>query len=179
MGKIDLDAIVLQSNDDSTVEEVMTVIRAASGDGLEDWEASEDYIRSKICDSKNIGILLRDRDRAAGFVLAIPHNDAVVELQDADPLMIESSDNRFYVDVVAVVPDYQRLNGGIRLVGELIQEASRRCSANQFSMHVRVSTGLSQAVQTNVTSAITTLRRVERWKYYAGELPSDYIELTL
>lgn len=179
MSNILVNAIVLHSANDATLQEVMSVIQAASGDGLEEWGSSQEYIGSKIRDSKNIGIMLKVEDKAAGFVLAIPHNDAVAEIKEADPLMIESSDDRLYVDVVAVVPEYQRLNGGIRLVGELVQEAYRRHGVNRFSMHVRVSTGLSEAVQTNVKSAITMLRRVDRWRYYAGELPSDYIEMTL
>ena len=45
-------------------------------------------------------------------------------------------------------------------------------------MHARVSSGLSQALRKLYGDMLTGIRRIERWPFYNGEEPTEYIEVT-
>jgi hypothetical protein len=51
--------------------------------------------------------MLSDNEKNVGFLFAIPHNDAVVELKDHDPLMKKDS-GAYYIKNVAILPAHRK-----------------------------------------------------------------------
>jgi len=163
--------------DENIIKNVMAVVDAAAIDGLNDWDDSADYIREKLEDAKNINIILKDDGMVVGYLLAVPHNDALAELKDADSVLREDA-ARYYVELVEILSGRRRGIGLLKLLFRIVEEAEKRFGVNKFSMHARVNTGLSRVVQKYFGNMITSVRRIEHWKYYCGEEPVDYIEGT-
>jgi spermidine synthase len=161
------------SCDPETLKSIMSVVEAVRADGLEGWEDSEDYIREKLCNSRNIHTLLKEGDKVVGYMLTMPHNDAVPELIDADPLLQEDEE-RYHVMLAEIIPGSRGRNGLFKLMLKTIDEAEKRFQVNQFSMHFRVRSELNQFLQDGFL--ITKRRRIENWKYYANGEATEYIE---
>lgn len=160
-------------------------ILAAYHDAMpESWHYpdAEEYFATLLRDDKTIHILLRRERRPIGYLLAIPHNDAVhdEELRQADPDLIEDPD-RLYIETMEIVPEIGRSLAGGRLclmmLRTLIEEAGKR-GIFSFSMHTRVNSGLSTALRKIYGNMLTQFRRIENWPFYNGEEPTEYIEGT-
>ena len=126
--------------------------------------------------------MLRRELRPIGYLLAIPHNDAVHndELRQADPDLIEDPD-RLYIETMEIVPEFGRSLAGGRLclimLKALHEEAGKK-GINRFSMHVRVTTGLNQVLRKIYCDMLTQFRLIDNWPFYNGEEPTEYIEGT-
>jgi ribosomal protein S18 acetylase RimI-like enzyme len=123
----------------------------------------------------NINILLTENEQMVGYLLAMPHNDAVQELKEDDPDLKEDP-MKYYIETVAVLPEFRRRKGLATMLYKLAEECHKR-GTDKVSIHARVSNRLSEIIQNNYR--VIEVRRIERWKYYNCEEPADYIEIIL
>ncbi|MDD5491489.1 MAG: GNAT family N-acetyltransferase [bacterium] len=160
------------------VEDIVNDIAAINqGSFPPGWKYGEDkaYYRKMLKSGKNVIVLLKNNGKNIGFLLAIPHNEAVTELKDDDRLMTKDP-ARYYIETIAILPEYRGKNGFSVIIKALGQELSRRGFYN-ISLHARVANNFSNIVQKKVR--VTKIRRVDKWKYCNNEEPVDYIEGTL
>ena len=144
------------------------------------YPGAASYFGKQLHNKNTIQLLLRRDGRPVGYLLAIPHNDAVcdMELKLADPYLIEDP-NRLYVEEMEVLPEFTRsLAGGklcLMMLSTFIEEAGTR-GIHKFSMHARVTTGLNQALRKIYGDMLTLFRRVDKFSFYNYEEPTEYIE---
>lgn len=138
------------------------------------WRYGEDkeYYREMIKSKDNLAILLQDGEKTVGFLLAIPHHNAVLELKDDDPLMSEDT-SRYYIETIAILPEYRGRNGSSAMLKALGQELGKRGYVN-ISLHARA---VFSAIVRNKLRA-TKIRPVKKWKYCGNRETIDYIEAT-
>jgi ribosomal protein S18 acetylase RimI-like enzyme len=141
------------------------------------WEYSDarNYYCQLLQKKSTISIFLKDRDKNIGYLVAIPHDDAVVELIDDDPEMADDS-NRYYVESVAIIPEYRGRKGLNEIFRTLSRELAKK-GISQISLHARVSNNLSRIIQHK--AHVTKLRRIVAWRYYNYDEPAEYIEANL
>jgi ribosomal protein S18 acetylase RimI-like enzyme len=135
------------------------------------YDDAQEYYAEMLRKPNNIPVTLRDNGRNVGFLLAIPQDDAVEELESDDPL-IERDSLTYYLENIAILPDY-RNKGGLRKMLEILGSELRKKAIHRISMHARISNNLSRNIQKHMK--IIEIRRIEAWKYYNFEEPTDYI----
>jgi len=167
---------VITSASDDFLKSLLEMQDKAYPAGWE-YEDAEEYYRKMIESSENINIILKEKEKIIGYVLLVPHNKVREELLADDPRMEEDS-NRFYIETMEIDPEIGKtLAGGklfFKMLGKVFEEAEKK-GINKFSMHARVSTGLSKAVQRYFGTMMTEVRRIENWPYYNGQEPTDYM----
>jgi hypothetical protein len=163
------------------LEELLAVYRAGLPASWHYADAAS-YYAGQLQNPRAIHLLLRRAAEPVGYLLAIPHDEAIAEaeLRGADPERTADPE-RLYVETMEIVPECARtLTGGrlcLLLLDTLGKVAGQR-GLNRFSMHARVSSGLSRAVRRIYGDMVTCTRRIESWPFYNGEEPTEYIELT-
>ena len=135
------------------------------------YSDAEEYYGQMLKKKNNIHIMLRDHERRGGFLFAIPHNDAVAELEGDDPLM-EIDSATYYVENVAILPVYRNQKGFSQML-EIPRTELRKRDIFKISMHARVSNNVSKNIQKNMN--IIKIRRILAWGYYNLEEPTHYI----
>ncbi len=165
-----LEAEVVRNIDETIVKHTVSISRDSYPPG---WSCgnSEECYSQVLPKQHNIFITLRDGEKNVGFLLAVPHNDAVAELKDGDPLMEEDT-GAYYIQNGAVLPDYQK-KGGLPKMLAVLREELRKRGISRISMHARVSNALSANIQKNMK--IIEIRRINAWPYYDQQEPTDYI----
>lgn len=146
-----------------------------------DWhyEDAESYYKEALENSNNINIILKKEGRIIGYLLAIPHNDLLEEKEfmEADPDFKEDKE-KYYIETLGIIPENK---GGAKVLldmfKKLIEEARTRYGIHKFSFHARVNNGLSLAIQKSLGRVVTKKRRIDNWKFYNDEEPTDYLEL--
>jgi hypothetical protein len=78
-----------------------------------------------------------------------------------------------------ILPGYGRSIELIKIFYKLFNEAEKKFDVNKFSAHTRIENGLSSVVQKFFRGMITSVRRIERWKYYNEQESADYMEVTI
>jgi ribosomal protein S18 acetylase RimI-like enzyme len=159
------------SFDDKVISDTLSINRAAYPEGWA-YDDAEEYYTQVLKESDNVHIMLRDNDKSVGFLLAIPHNAAVRELKEDDPSMRENA-SIYYIENVAILPAFRGRKGFSEMLRVLRRQLRKR-AIFKISLHARVSNGLSKAIQKNMT--ILKIRRIDAWRYYNFEEPTDYIE---
>jgi len=169
-----LKADVVHGFDEPLVKDIVLINRDSFPS---EWEYSdaEEYYKEKLKNADNIHIILSEKDERVGYLLAIPHNEAVQELH-ADDLLMKEDPFRYYIETVCILPLFRGQKGFSVILKVLSDELKRRGIAN-LSMHARVSNHFSKIIQKKMK--ITQIRTVERWKYYNYGESADYIEATL
>jgi hypothetical protein len=164
---------ILQGFDESAVKDVVSIIHNSFPT---EWPYghAEEYDGRAVWNKNNVHIILRDDEKRVGYLLAIPHNDAVNELKSDDPLM-EHDSTAYYVEALAIVLGYRGKRGLLELLRAL-REALEKRGIFKISIHARVSNNLSKKIQKNMN--ILKKRRIDAWKYYNYQEPTDYIEAT-
>lgn len=166
---------------DDVLNDILAVYRSALPTS---WHYPDDanYFGEQLHNRDTIHLLLRREGRPVGYVLAIPHNDAVHdnELILADPYLTEDP-NRLYVEEMEILPEFTRsLAGGklcLMLFHALREEAGKR-GFFKFSMHTRISTGLNRTIRKVYGDMLTLFRRIDNFYFYNYEEPTEYIEGT-
>jgi hypothetical protein len=171
----------VRCNSDDILRDILAAYRDAMPESWH-YPDAEEYFGTLLRDENTIHILLRRDQRPIGYLLAIPHNDAVhdEELWQADPDLAEDPD-RLYIETMEIVPEYGRSLAGGRLclmmLHALVEEARKR-GLFKFSMHTRVNSGLNMALRKIYGDMLTLFRRIENWPFYNCEEPTEYIEGT-
>ena len=114
--------------------------------------------------------MLSDNEEKVGFLFAIPHNDAVEELKEHDPLM-EKDSGTHYIENVAVLPAHRKKRAFGKMLMALREELRKR-GIFKISLHARVLNGLSRNIQENMK--ILEIRRINPWRFYAYEEFANY-----
>jgi len=155
--------------DENIIRDIILIKEASFPLGWEYGDAQE-YYSEMFKNKNNINILLKDDGKRIGYLLAIPHNDAVAELKRDDQLIGEDA-LRYYLETVAILPEYRKKKGFSLLLETLKQELEERKVRN-ISLHARIA--FSLIIQKKLK--VTQIRRIARWKYCNYEEPVDYIE---
>ena len=165
-----LKANVVYNIDNTIVNDTISISRDSYPVG---WACSnpEEYYSQMLTKQHNIHIMLSDNEKKVGFLFAIPHNDAVVELKDHDPLMKDDS-GAYYIENVAILPAHRKKGTLGKMLMALRQELIKR-DIFRISLHARVHNSLSKNIQKNMK--IIEIRRINAWRFYAYEEPTDYI----
>ncbi len=159
---------------DSTFLADILLINSKSFPATWIYEDSFNYYKAMMMDKRNIHIILHDNGTRIGYLLAIPHNNAIVDLKEYDPEMKEDNDT-YYIETIGILPEFRKKGGSSLLCDALIEECLRR-GVHKISMHARTN-GFSNFIQSRFN--ITPIRRIETWKYYNFEEPADYIEISV
>ena len=140
-----------------------------------EWEYAdaEEYYSKFLKNKNNIAIILKDGLKIIGHILARPHDEALTDLKEDDPLM-KPDGKRYYIETMAILSEYRGGYGYLDLTEAVIEEVKKR-GANKFSMHIRRANGLSKSFQKFFGQDVTEIRFIEKWKWANGE-PYDYIE---
>ena len=85
------------------------------------YDDVEDYYKKNIANRLNIFVTLRYNCKMIGYLLAIPHNEAVKELKDDDPLLVDIP-GCFYIESAAILPEHRGGTGFRKLFGKFIKE---------------------------------------------------------
>jgi len=81
--------------------------------------------------------------------------------------------SRYYIEIVSILPEYLGKSGFSVLLEALRQELQKR-GITKISMHARVTNNFTLKVQKKLK--VTKVRRIQNWKYYNSQEPTDYIE---
>ena len=134
-----------------------------------------EYYRRLLGKESTIVIMLEHEGRGVGHIILHPHDDAYEELHADDP-EFSRDPGRYYVETMAILPEYRRSYGYLDLAYATIREAKRR-GISRFSMHIRKTKGLSNSFQGVFKKEITLIRPIAHWKWMDDE-PYDYMEVT-
>jgi len=165
-----LTAQIIHDIDEKTITDTAFIEQHSYPQGWAYTNAQE-YYAEMLKKPNNIPVILKDDGRNVGFLLAIPQDDAVEELEGDDPFM-ERDSLTYYLENVAILPDY-RNKGGFRKMLEILRSELEKRAIPRISMHARVSNNLSKNIQKHMK--IIKIRRIEAWRYYNFEEPTDYI----
>ncbi len=133
----------------------------------------EDVIRN-LSNSRNFNIIVEnDNGEPIGYILGIPHTDAVISLGHDDPIMENHDGRKIYVDQLAVVADERDSEHVVFkfLVSSLAKEA-KRAGYERWSAHLAM--GLQFIIDEMYRGRIIASRRVRLAS--CGNLPFAYRE---
>jgi ribosomal protein S18 acetylase RimI-like enzyme len=162
---------VLHSVDEIQIEDIVRIDRDSFPVGWAFSDAKE-YFSEILKNKNNVRIILKNNGITVGYLLAVPHNVARKDLLEDDPLVQEDA-SRYYIESVAILPAYRRKNGLSEMLGVLVKELSKK-EIYKISLHARISNKFSDFIQKKMK--VTQIRRIDSWKYYNFEEPTDYIE---
>ncbi len=136
-------------------------------------QSSPEEIKTIISNKKGIHLLIFNNEQIVGYLASVPHNDEYPDLIKYDKDFV-LDDKALYIDSIAIKIGHRGLGLANLVFHELIKIAKQK-GFDKISMHVRVSTGLSQRLQK--LPAVAFIRRLDNW-YNFGE-PFDYLEIDL
>ena len=136
---------------------------------------ADKYYTTILRDDRNIIILLKDGQKAVGYILSVPHNVVRAELFQYD-FQMKTDNARYYIESIGISPQYRRRGGGTMLINTLCDEAKKR-GICKFSIHSRTSNRLNILIKRLFKGMITETRHIQRW-FFGGNEPYEYIEWT-
>jgi len=173
-GSTMLNAEVLHHFDKNIIREIVIIKRDSFPHGWAVRDA-EEYYGGMLRSEKNIHIILNDNGKKAGYLLAIPQSDAVEELKNDDPGM-KKDPKGYYIETVGILPESRGKKGLSLMLEKLVGECRKR-GINKISLHARIINNFSKIIRKKFGTA--EIRRIEKWRYYNFEEPTDYIEAVL
>ncbi len=165
---------VVHGVNENLVDDIVRIDRDSFPAGWEQGDAKE-YFSEILKNENNVRIILKNDGITVGYLLAVPHNVARKDLEEDDSLIHEDA-SRYYIESVAILPTYKGKGGFSEMFEMLIQELKKK-GIIKISMHARVLNNFSNIIQKK--TKVTLRRKIEKWKYYNYEEPTDYIEATL
>ena len=164
-------AEVESSINESLINDIVRIDQDSFPEGWVFPNAKE-YFSELLKNKNNVRIILKNNEETVGYLIAVPHNEARKDLENDDPLMPEDA-FRYYIETVAILPNYRRRGGMKKMLKSFVNELKEK-SIDKISMHARVLNKFSDFIQER--TKVTQIRRIDRWKYYNFEEPTDYIE---
>ncbi len=164
---------IVHSINENLILEIVCIDRDSFPEGWVFSDAKE-YFSGILKNENCIRVILKNDEKIVGYLLAIPHNVARKDLEEDDPLIQEDA-SKYYIESVAILPAYRGRNGLSEMLRVLIEKL-REKGIYKLSMHARVSNKFSDFIQRKMK--VTQIRRIEKWKYYNYQEPTDYIEAT-
>lgn len=135
---------------------------------------AEDFYAGALRDPGNLNLGLKAGQAIVGYLLAMPYDTALTWVRDADPDMAASDAQRYYVDTIAVLPEWNGKGGATALMQELEREAATRGMAS-LAIHARTANGLNALVRRLAGGRLIRTRWLDHWCWADGE-PYEYIE---
>jgi ribosomal protein S18 acetylase RimI-like enzyme len=171
MEKTMLQTEVINYYDEQILNDIITINQKSFPSG---WDYGDDntYYGGMLKNKDNISIILKDGIKNVGYLLAIPHNIARKELENDDKFMNENI-SRYYIESIAIIPEYRNKSGLSAILDTLRRELESRGILG-VSLHARVHNNFSKIIQNKIK--VSKIRRIDKWKYYNFEEPTDYIE---
>lgn len=135
---------------------------------------AEDFFAGALHDPDNLTLGLKAGQVIVGYLLATPYDAALSCLRDADPNMVAGNSGQYYVDTIAVLPEWNGRGGATALMRELEREAAERGLAS-LAIHARTANGLNALVRRLAGERLIRTRWLDNWSWADGE-PYEYIE---
>ena len=140
------------------------------------WKEPDiEYFSQKLSNPDNINVVYYEGEKLLGHILARPHNEAVLDYLEEDPLMRPNDVPMYYVEHLIVDKSISGRFLGMMLIVEMIAEANKR-KVYMFSNHCRVINGLSAVVQKKFSGGVKLVRRIHNYIDCNNE-PFDYLEV--
>jgi len=136
---------------------------------------AEDFFARALHDPDNLTLGLKAGQVIVGYLLATPYDAALSCLRDADPKMVASNaGQQYYVDTIAVLPEWNGRGGATALMRELEREAAAR-GLPSLAIHARTANGLNVLVRRLAEERLIRTRWLDNWSWADGE-PYEFIE---
>ena len=134
----------------------------------------DEKVQMNLKTAANINVFLRKDGQIVGWLLATPHNDAVKELRN-DDTEIKEDCGRYYIDKLAVLPEFRRGFTFLKLIYAFAEEANRS-GIYKYSTHVLCGNGLNKIIMRFFKHTLTLRRKVSLAMY--GDALFEYLEGT-
>ena len=142
----------------------------------ETWQAPDvEYFETRLCKPSNINVVYLVDAKPRGHILARPHNEAVQDYCEEDPLMKVSDAPMYYIEHLAVDRAVRGRSLSTVLILKLAAEANRR-GVYKFSNHCRAINGLSDIIARKFKDGLRVIRRIDSYCDLNNE-PCDYLEI--
>lgn len=142
----------------------------------ETWQAPDvEYFETRLCKPSNINVVYLVDGEPRGHILARPHNEAVQDYSEEDPLMEPSDTPMYYIEHLAVDRAVRGRSLSTMLILKLAAEANRR-GVYKFSNHCRAINGLSEIIIRKFKDGLRVVRRIDSYCDLNNE-PCDYLEI--
>jgi ribosomal protein S18 acetylase RimI-like enzyme len=162
-------------NQDNMTKEVLSALLVL-GNQTGMWKAPDiNYFKEQFRKPDSINVVYEEGEVILGHILARPHNDAVSDYHEEDPLMVSSEIPMYYVEHLVVDTSLSGQNLGMRLITKMIEEANKK-RVFHFSIHCRKTNGLSAIIQRRFRRGVQKKREIEHYIDCNGE-PFDYLEV--
>jgi ribosomal protein S18 acetylase RimI-like enzyme len=135
---------------------------------------ADNYYAGALHDPANLNLGLKAGQVIVGYLLATPYGAALDCLQNADPGMVASDVGRYYVDTIAVLPEWNGRGGATSLMRELEREATASGLAS-LAIHARTVNGFNALVRRLAGDRLIRTHWLDNWSWADGE-PYEYIE---
>jgi ribosomal protein S18 acetylase RimI-like enzyme len=135
---------------------------------------AEDFYAEALRDPCNLNLGLKVGQAIVGYLLATPYDAALTWVRDADPDMAGNDAQPYYVDTIAVLPEWNGRGGATALMRKLEREAVER-GMGSLAIHARSSNGLNALVRRLAGDRLIRTRWLDNWSWADGE-PYEYIE---
>lgn len=171
-------------------QQKLIVVEAGNAEFLEDvlklekecfpkewqYEDAEEYYKEMLEDKNNVNIFLKDKEKAIGYLLAVPFEKALDDLREYDPDIKSGMDDskKMYLETIQVLPEFRGFGGAEKLIIKMCEEGKRK-GVEKFSIHARKLNGLNEKVKKMFAGKISESRDLEKW-HYGGDEPYEYIE---
>jgi ribosomal protein S18 acetylase RimI-like enzyme len=168
---------VLSGYSENSLKGILEVVKNENVPESLRYEDAAEYYKEMLENKENINIVLKDGQRVVGYTFMKPHNKAFDELKDLD-INMKPDPERYYLEFMAINPEYKGSGGFRELVNGLVKEVHKR-RLDKFSMHARIKNHLAEMVMAQFKNFVTESRTIENWPYYSDGEATQYIEIKL
>lgn len=134
---------------------------------------AEEYYKEALNNKKDIHIFLKSNGTIAGYVHGCTLEEVFDSLIEYDPELNKDA-NAYYLEMIAISPDFQGKGGARKLLLEICQEAQKK-GFNKFSVHARVANNFSNKIINIFRDNNPQVRNIKNW-YYGGGEPYCYVK---
>jgi len=132
------------------------------------------YYNQVLCDTKNVNLLLKHKNKIVGFLVAKEYRQAYDNLANHDQDLREKKTKYYYIDFMQIQPRF-KVNGGLNLlVWKLIESALEKNLAG-FCLHARKKNGISSLIQKTFRGK--KIHSIDNWLGFGEEF--DYLEIAV
>lgn len=135
---------------------------------------AKDYYAQELREPNNLSLGLKAEQVMIGYLLATPYSAALRWVGDTDPDMAATDAAMYYVETIAVLPEWSGVGGATGLLRELEREAAARGSVS-LAMHARTVNGFNTLARRLAGARLIRTHWLENWPWAEGE-PFEYIE---
>lgn len=129
-----------------------------------------DYVKNP----ENLVLIARNETELVGYAVVIPFKDAIKDLVEHDPKIVENeAPNKFYGESIVVVEDLRKKKAAIEITRKVVEELKKR-GANKFAVHIRSSRGNHDDATSSFLKSRQVIRTIPNWLGIGKDF--DYVE---